>query len=385
MDADDAGTTDGRAPANPYADVAELADFYRYLAAAELDGYCDLYAGLARSIADDEVMLERIAAMASAAKVLPILVFAAVHHLLLDDPDAPLAAIYRGEPGAPSDPWPLFRDLVGTRAAEVSDLVARRTIQTNEVGRASVLLPAFTSVHRSFGRPLSLIELGPSAGLNLAFDRFGYTYDDGVRIGDATAAVQLRCEVRGPVAPPRAGAPPPVRSRLGIDLAPLDVTDPDDCRWLEACIWPQLTDRSHRLRAAIDLARADPPDLRRGNALDGLAQLVRSSDPDTVVCVFATWVLAYFSHAERAQLGELLEELGAERPLAFVTSEYPGIAPGIDRPSLEASGDGSAGASLVGLLRWSDGRRDGGPVAWCHAHGRWLEWLDPTTGEATGP
>ncbi len=381
MTVEDPNSTDDGWPESTDADVAELADFYRYLAEAEFDGYCDLYAGLARSIADDEPVLERIAAMASTAKMLPILAFAAVHDLLLADPDAALAAAYRGDRGAPSDPWPLFRDFVVTRAAEVSDLVARRSIQTNEVGRSSVLLPAFTSVHRSFGLPLSLIELGPSAGLNLAFDRFGYTYDDGVGIGDAGATVQLRCEVRGPVRPPRGSAPPPVRSRVGIDLAPVDITDPDACRWLEACIWPRLTDRSHRLRAAIELARSDPPDLRTGNALEGLADLVRGSDPDTVVCVYATWVLAYFSRDERVRLGELLDELGAERPLALVTSEYPGIAPGVDRPSRDASGDGRLGASLVGLQRWSDGRRTGGPVAWCHAHGQWIEWFDPSTGE----
>jgi len=359
-------------------DVDELADFYRFLAEAEFDGYCDLYARVARAVADDRALLDRVVTMAPAPKILPILLFAAVHFLVLDDPDGELAACYRGDPGAAQDPWPLFRRLVDDRFDELAELVATRTIQTNEVGRSSVLLPAFTAVHRRFGRPLSLVELGPSAGLNLFFDRFAYRYDDGVELGDPAAGVRLECAVRGDTAPPR-DVPPPVRGRVGVDLAPVDVTDPEACRWLEACLWPRLTDRSRRLRAAIELARTDPPDLRRGSALDLLPALVAAADPDSVVCLYATWVLAYFSHDERDALGALLDELGAERDLALVTSEYPSVAPGIDRPGRPAAVAEAKGASLVGLATWQGGVRTGAPVAWCHAHGAWIDWLDPAT------
>jgi hypothetical protein len=371
--------------AEPSSPVQELADFYRYLAEAEFDGYCDLYARLARSIADDRDLLERITTMAPATKVLPILLNAAVHFTVLGEPDLPLAACYRGDADAPADPWPLFRDLVDQRFDELAERVASRTIQTNEVGRSSVLLPLLTSVHRTFDRPLSLIELGPSAGLNLFFDRFGYRYDDGRVLGDPSAGVQLTCAVVGDLRPPLDASPPPVRSRLGIDLAPVDITDPVSRRWLEACIWPQLTDRSTRLRAAMDLARTDPPDLHRGNALDLLADLVTACDPDTVVCVFATWVLAYFSHDQRAELGVLLDQLGTDRDLALVTSEYPSIAPFVDRPERPAAGSGAKGASVVGRVTWSAGVRQAAPVAWCHAHGAWIDWLDPATAEGPAP
>jgi hypothetical protein len=360
-------------------DVDELADFYRFLAEAEFDGYCDLYARIARAIADDRELLDRIVTLTPATKILPVLLFAAVHFLVLDDPGSELAATYRGEPGAAEDPWPQFRALVDERFHELAELVATRSIQTNEVGRSSVLLPAFTAVHRRFDRPLSLVELGPSAGLNLFFDRFAYRYDDGVELGDPGAGVRLECAVRGDTAPPRDVAPPVV-GRVGVDLAPVDVTDPQSCRWLEACLWPRLTDRSRRLRAAIDLARAEPPDLRRGSALDQLPGLVLAADPDSVVCLYATWVLAYFSHEDRAALGALLDELGHHRDLALVTSEYPSVAPGIDRPDRPPAVAEAKGASLVGLASWRGGRRTAAPVAWCHAHGAWIDWVDPVTG-----
>lgn len=361
--------------------VDDLAAFYRFLAESEFDGYCDLYAHLARSLADDRELVERVATMAPNAKLLPVLLFAAVHFLLLGEPDLDLAACYRDDPGAPADPWPLFRSLLEERFDELASLVATRTIQTNEVGRSGVLLPCFTSVARDAARPLTLVELGPSAGLNLLLDRYAVRYSDGVAVGDPDAKVQLACEVRGPLRPPRDPTAPPIRARLGIDLAPVDVTDPEACRWLEACVWPRLTDRANRLRAAIDLARSTPPDLRTGNALDLLAAAVDRTDPDTVVCIFATWVLAYFSHDQRAELGSLLDELGARRDLALVTAEYPSIAPFIDRPERPATAGEGQAATVAGISTWLDGRRASRPVAWCHAHGAWIDWLDAASAD----
>ena len=209
------------------ADVEELASFYRYLADAEFDGYCDLYATLARSMADDRELLERVVTLAPAAKVIPILLFAAVHDLVLAEPDAPLASIYGGGSG---DPWPPFRSLLEERFADLATLVSTRTIQTNEVGRAAVLLPVLDTVHRATGRPLALVEIGPSAGLNLLLDRFGYRYDlpAGATFdaGDPASPVQLTCAVRGPWSPPLTAVTPPIASRQGIDLSPVDVTDP---------------------------------------------------------------------------------------------------------------------------------------------------------------
>ena len=49
--------------------------------------------------------------------------------------------------------------------------------------------------------PIGLVEVGPSAGLNLGFDRYSYDFGDGTVRGDVTSAVELACEVR-------AGAPP---------------------------------------------------------------------------------------------------------------------------------------------------------------------------------
>ena len=44
------------------------------------------------------------------------------------------------------------------------------------------------------GRPLALVEVGASAGLNLPFDR--YDYGDGVVRGEAGSSVRISCSLR---------------------------------------------------------------------------------------------------------------------------------------------------------------------------------------------
>ncbi len=359
------------------ADLVELADFYRYLADAEFDGYCDLYASLARHTADDMELLTTIGSFGLRAKILPVLVNAAVHDLVLAEPDLPLAAIYRGEEPM-AEAWPRFRTLVLERAEHLARVVATRSIQTNEVGRSSLLLPALAAVHSRFGRPLALIELGPSAGLNLTLDRYGYRYSDGSVLGDPAATVQLTCEVRGPNRPPVPATMPPIASRVGIDIAPIDVHDQVACRWLEACIWPLVPDRAARLRAAIRVARQDPPDLRQGHALELLPRVIDEVPPGVIPVIFSTWVLAYFTKDERRELGARLDAIGARRDLACITGEYPSVAPWIDRPARDAAGNDGRAASLLGLRCWCDGVAESTALAWTHAHGQWIDWLAPT-------
>ena len=312
--------------------------------------------------------------MAAATKVLPVLINAAVHHLVLGEPDLELAAIYRGAGG---DPWPAFRQLLFARADDLRTTAATRTIQTNEVARSSVLLAAFTEVHHQFDRPLAIIEVGPSAGLNLLFDRYGHTFGDGRTAGDPTSPVQLRCEVRGPLVPPLPSAPLPIASRAGIDIEPIDVHDEDACRWLEACLWPLVPERADRLRAAIAIARTDPPTLHRGRATDLLPTLLDALDRDVVPCIVSTWVLAYFTKEERTAFRALLDDVGAARDLACVTSEYPSVAPWIERPGREPADNAGQAASILGLATWQGSRSDDRTAAWNHAHGAWIDWLDP--------
>ena len=81
--------------------------------------------------------------------------------------------------------------------------------------------------------PLALVEVGASAGLCLYPDRYAYrwTTDGGDVALPLAGAPELTCRVRRAGAAARI-AHPVVGWRAGVDLNPLDVTDPDAGAWL---------------------------------------------------------------------------------------------------------------------------------------------------------
>ena len=379
-------------------DATKLAGIFRWLADVEFPGYSPLYEHLARHIAD-ELWIPALITRHNRSSFAGVLFLDCVRYLTLVRPDQPLALRYadivRGGDPLDPDPWPLFLATVVDHRAELAALLEARSIQTNEVGRAAALLPAFEVVRRRFRRPLALIEIGCSAGLNLQFDRFHIDYPvadrdqatddaDGAAdrsVGPPDSSVRLRCQVRGDLAPPVPAEPPPVASRLGIDIAPVDLADHDAVRWLEACVWPDVPHRLERFRAAVALARADPPAIRTGHGVALVADAVRAVPDDAVACLDSTWVLAYFSDDERAELHGLLDELGTDRAIGYVTAEYVDNAPWVPPPPRPTVSTDHRSPTLLGLGLWDHGRVEHRALAWMPPHGQWLDWLDPATAE----
>ena len=121
---------------------------------------------------------------------------------------------------------------------------------------------------------LDLIELGPSAGLNLVWDRYRYVYAAG-SWGPAGAPLELGGEERAPVPAGAArAASRGVRRRVGIDLAPVDVTRTRARSCCASFVWAGQTERLERLERAIEIVRADPPELVRGDIVELLPALL---------------------------------------------------------------------------------------------------------------
>src|SRR6185295_6565278 len=156
-------------------------------------------------------VLEEIAGGVKQRWTVPLYVFAGVHLLALT--------------GEEPDPWPRFAEVVHERKDVLARFADEQQIQTNEVQRSWALLPAFLSLAGE--RPLDLVELGPSAGLNLLWDRYAYRYPAG-SWGEPDAALVL--EGRAVDGPPAAllERRPEVRGRIGIDRSPVDVCREDD-------------------------------------------------------------------------------------------------------------------------------------------------------------
>jgi hypothetical protein len=334
-------------------------------------GYSPIYDRVTRALATDPQLLDWLVGVGDPRRM-PINLLAAVHYLARREPNGELAQIYAGRPG---DPWPPFRSFLLANADAVAELMVTRTIQTNEVGRSAVLVPAiWTAACRFDGRPLALIEVGPSAGLNLLLDRYLVEYSDGRRAGDPRSDVRLHCELVGAEPPLPDATGIPIASRIGIDLSPVDVRDRDAVSWLEACIWPDVPLRLERFEAAVRSAAKDAPQLVRGDAVDRLPNLVDDVPPNHVPVVFATWALAYFSREHRSMLRDELAAIGRRRDLVLITAEYPQVTPWYPEP--RAPTVPGKLATLLGATIWHEGIEHVEPLAWTHPHGQWLDWFE---------
>ncbi|KZX47375.1 DUF2332 domain-containing protein [Haloarcula sp. K1] len=319
-----------------------------------------LYAHLCREAAEDSDILD-IAATVPEGRQAPHLLLAAVQYLLDRHPNHRLAEYYPSITQTAHDPddgcFPAFREFCLDRADDIRPLLRTRRTQTNAVRRSAVLYPAIAQVASAADGPLALVELGPSAGLNLLFDRYRYDYD-GCVVGNSDSPVTIGSSVRRGD-PPLPETPPAIRSRVGLDRNPLDVTDEADRDWLRALVWPEHGARRAVLDGALAVARDDPPELIEGDMLDDLPALLDEIPSDVPVCVVNTLVL-YQVPAELSEaLTAFLEELMAQRPLHWLTGQR----------------DLSGGESVrLDWRRWTDDGIETTRLVDYEPHGAWLSW-----------
>ncbi|MFC3300365.1 DUF2332 domain-containing protein [Arthrobacter agilis] len=332
--------------------AAETATADRYSRFAELEarGYSPLYDDWCSGVSTDGEVLALLDTLPPARRQ-PVLFLAAARFV-----------------GAPLGDYGTFRPFVVAHWSAISQVMMRRTTQTNEAGRCAVLLPSLAAISADEGRPLALIEVGASAGACLYPDRYAYDYTPGRRLApDGGSAVPpLACSTAGGV--PLPAALPDVVWRAGIDLNPLDAGNDDDVRWLEALVWPEHAFRAERLRAALALIRADPPLLVRGDLNDEVEPLVERAPTDAVVVVFHSAVLAYLDPAGRARFRDTMQRLAGSRarPVHWLSHEGYGTLAGVAGAMEKAPGE-------------ADGRfvlqHNGTTVARTGPHGQSIEWL----------
>ncbi|WBB65966.1 DUF2332 domain-containing protein [Micromonospora sp. WMMD812] len=277
-----------------------------------------------------EVLAGYLDAPADAA--VPLRLLGGVHALVLTGRAPELARFYpsaggRQEPGDADDAWAAFRAVV---AAEHDTLRGwlRRPPQTNEVGRANLLVAGLLYALGETGRrPVRLAELGASAGLNLRADRFRIEGPD-FAWGSTGSPVRLPDAWRG-------GAPDWLRAaaeahpevtvveRLGCDVTPLDPTSADGALALRAYVWPEHTARAARLAGALELARRLPARVAPVGAADFLAGL--DPRPGTLTVVWHSVMRQYVPAEEWARVTGELDRLAAtadaDAPVAYLFFE----------------------------------------------------------------
>ena len=319
-----------------YTDVArQYADFARYAD----DSPC--FQTWALAVADDPEVLAWIGGLPP----------------IKQQPNLVLAAARWHGIAAPGPDVGLRRALLDDDGSIRATILARAT-QTNEVGRLATLVPWLAGLAREAGgRPLALLEVGASAGLCLFPDRFSYRWSTGDGVVEAGSGPRLTCEVTGSL--PGPPDPPAVGWRGGIDLHPLDVTDDDAMAWLDTLVWPEQDDRRARLRAAVDVARTDPPRLVAGDLLDELPDLIGEAASYGPVVVFHSAVIAYLEPADRERFHALMTMLVDAGRCRWVSNEGPQVLPAVTATGPELPEDHPT--FVLGV--------DGRAVAWTHGHG----------------
>ena len=290
----------------------------------------------------------------------PLRLAGALHALARDGAHPGLAAAW--PPGPGTDDANLRALLVRTFREDGDALLEglRHPPQTNEPGRSAALYAALLHVAGAAALPVSLFELGASAGLNLRPERYAHRLG-GRRLGEAGSGVALAPDWEGP---DPEGPEPVIATSRGCDRAPVDVTDATARARLLAFVWPDQPERLARLAAALEIARADPPTVDAADAADWIeARLPPAGEPGTVRVLCHAIARQYFPADVEARVAARLLACGAaatrEAPFAHVAFEQ----------------DGARGPALDATL-WTGGPGDGRTVRLAHgqAHGASLRW-----------
>lgn len=341
-----------------------LAKQFRLFAARECRGSSELYGYLALGIAGNPALLQ-LAAHARPGQPVPNMLLGAVHYLLLSGIEHPLAAYYPNIAAEhPLDPTYAiyeFTTFCEEYEQEIIELLNSRLVQTNEVRRCAYLYPGFCTIYAMARKPLALIEIGTSAGLQLLWDQYGYNYGDRQMYGNKQSDFVIPSEIRGEHVPFLSEHSPPVSERIGLDLHVNNLSDPDDYLWLRALIWPEHTDRLNRFDQAAAHIKRERPTLIEGNGVALLPDITAKISEESALCVFHTHVANQFSSQDKAALEAYIQKLGGERDVFHMYNNMSDT-----NLHLDAYIDGKAHRST---LAQTDG------------HGRWFRWLQPTIEE----
>lgn len=223
----------------------------------------------------------------------PLLLLAALRFEALTDPLHPLARGFAAfDPSPDTITREALTDAFGAHRLSLWVTLRARKVQTNEVSRALVWRwPAALAGLGSRLKPLALVDIGASGGLNLVADRLEQQWVDQ--------------EGR----PIRVVIGPKIIARVGYDTDPLDVLSSDGAAWARACLWPGEAERHEQLARAVRVLRdmRDTPDavvLHREPATLvplRLARLAAMLPSGAAVLAYQSFLRDYIEPWKRAQ------------------------------------------------------------------------------------
>lgn len=341
--------------------------FRRHANSLVRSGRSPLYVQLMRAAAEDIDRGGEVAALFRDVPVPPgavpqLRLLAALHRLVLSGMAPELARFYPSVGGdLPADGvWPVARAAIHDNFGWLGPYLAR-TVQTNEPGRSAVLFAGLLWLADRYERPIRLLEIGASAGLNLLVDRYFYVVGR-ERLGDPGSPVRF-LEPWSPPPPIDLGAAAGalrITARAGCDLAPLDPTMPEDQITLLSYIWPDELHRIERLRAAFSVAADGPIPVAAERASRWLPGAIDQTDNGELTVVWHSLFRQYLAPQEWEELEDVFRGATVGRAGGSVVWL-----------SMEPSFDHLAKVQLSVRTHPDEPEQR---LAWCDDHGLPIRW-----------
>jgi hypothetical protein len=236
----------------------------------------------------------------------PLLLLAALRYDALLDGDGAAHPLWRAIGEVEPDETAVTREAVAESLASnrLGFWLTLRTrrVQTNEVSRAVTWLWPMALAGAADGkRPLALVDVGASAGLNLIADSLALSFTN--QYGETLPTVRSIHAT----------------TRLGFDVRPLDVRNYDDRRWLRACVWPGEQARLELLDRAVEvfehaMPRVELETLTASAVPARLDLLSSSAPPGSLVVAYQTLLEGYLRASEHESYTALMHEWLAGAP-----------------------------------------------------------------------
>ena len=303
-----------------------------------------LYAALAAAAAEDADLCF-MAAQSQPGQPPDHLLFSAAELVLTDNLDDPLAAYFptlvkQAKPAA--EAFPVFRAFCLAHRAKIEALIRTRTVQTTFLNRA---------------------------GLLTLFDHYQYDFGAGGRFGDAGRPLVEAPNWVG-ARRPKVGPPPRVGARVGLDLNPIDVSDPTERRWVEALAPPDWKVQRAQLAAALHYRATIPLRTIAGDAMASLPSLI--AEMPTPLLVMHTYCLYQWPAAAQIALNETLLKASAARVIHRLGID---IVSGWRPIELGAFDPASSRMFDIFLTRYESGTAHTQMLGRCDPWGESAEWL----------
>jgi hypothetical protein len=322
----------------------------------ECSGSSNLYEHLSTKISEDDELLG-IFTYAPVGQPVPNLFLAAVHYLLLKGKDHILREFYPSITQLPrniEDSFSHFKEFCLLHKDEIISILNSRLVQTNEVRRCAYLYPIFCYIYNIVNKPLSLIEVGTSAGLQLLWDKYSYSYGTNTIYGNKESIVHITSEVKGSINSQLFIKSPQVATKVGIDLHISDLTNEEDYLWLKSLIWPEHKERIKLFENAAKCFLSNPIKLIEGNGVTLLTEVIEEISLDNVICIFHTHVANQIPEDSKTELMEIIKNIGEKRDVFHVYNNM--------------------WDSKLHLDYFIDGTEYNLTIGDTDGHGRWFDW-----------